>query len=171
MTWILVEARAYQQNTTHSPIRLYSVGILADIGKGVWSAAPANSVAAGARVPGHCIVATLYSFRASRGFSCLPSGRSVRAGPSGSAGGSNLGRQAAPACGHRGVASILFVSCVAQFHFGSSPFSGLKCIAGMKTTQCTGRTRFGPNPYWRSPHFRAEGMAGAMRLLQKGGAR
>ena len=38
----------------------------------------------------------------------------------------------------------------------------------MKTTQFTVRSRFGPNPHWRSPHFRAEGtVAGAMRLLQE----
>ena len=60
--------------------------------------------------------------------------------PLGGAGGSNLGRQAAPA------ASILLVSCLAQIQFGS---------------------RFGPDSDWRSPHFRAEGIAGAMRLLQK----
>ena len=31
----------------------------------------------------------------------------------------------------------------------------------MKTTRCTARSRFGPNLYWRSPHLRAEGIAGA----------
>ena len=43
----------------YSPIGVYSVIVLADIGKGVWSAAPANLVAAGAQVPGHCTAATL----------------------------------------------------------------------------------------------------------------
>ena len=79
--------------------------------------------------------------------------------PVGSAGGSNLGRQAASAWAWRGRINI------ARQLSGTNPFRltailGLKCIAGMKATQCTARSRFGPNPYWRSPHFRAEGMAG-----------
>ena len=75
----------------------------------LWSAAPENLVAAGVRVPGHCTVATLYSFRASRG----PSRRSVRAGPSGA--------QTPPT---KGVPACLLASRLAQIHFGSSPFSG-----------------------------------------------
>ena len=89
----------------HPEFALY--GVLADSGDGVWSAVPANLVAAGARVPVHCTVATLHSFRASRqhayreGCACRLLGGAN----------TNQGSQAAPACGHRGVASMLLVDC------------------------------------------------------------
>ena len=105
-----------------------------------------------------------WGVRASRGV------RAIQVGgvcvPAGGADDSNLGRQVAPACGHRRGSLILPVSCLTQIHFDSTSFR-LKCVADMKTTQCTARSRFSPNPYWRSPHFRAEGIAGAMWLLQK----
>ena len=58
----------------------------------------------------------------------------------------NQGRQMAPVDDHRGDASILLVSSLTQDHLKSSS-SGLKCITGMKTTQCTVRSRVGPNPH------------------------
>ena len=135
----------FSHRLPHSPIRVYPVRVLADIGKVVWSAAPASLVAAGARV-----------FVLAQWAECACG---------------SLGAQAAPTWGPSLRPWRSRNNNVRQLS-GTIPFRliailGLKCIAGMKTTQCTARSRFGPNPHWRSPHFRAEGTAGAMRLLQK----
>ena len=95
------------------------------------------------------------------GCSCWPWAECA-CGPLGSAVGSNLGRQAAPACAHRGVASFVWHKSISAHRHS---------LAHVYRRH-ENNIMYSSPPFWSESvlalrSLPSEGMAGAMRLLQK----